>query len=536
MRTGACFAFVVVTLAARGAAADEPACQSVAGHASTWTWCENERTRLPLEEQQRRLSQQPIGQWWYDRVANQQQAAPAPSRLPPLSSTDALPSSFDWRNHGGNWMSGVRDQGSCGSCFVFGSLAAVEMIYKYLVGDSTLDIDLCEQQVIACVWYGNCDHGGIQDLVADYIKNTGVADEACYPYTEQTGDCDNTCSNWQARSSTVHDWGASLWPPWSRSEMKQIIYDYGPLVASMHVHDDFHGYHSGVYSHQTENTGGWHVVAIVGWNDNPGYWIIKNSWDTGWGMNGYGYISYYDDYNSDDCSVWDQYQSTCLGIHGLYYSVQWSNTPGVPCLWNHSMYITVTRGQQKNGTVTVENCGASYGISLSTSDPHSYPWLQRTFAQSYLSAGAQTTLTVRANATSLAVGTYTTDLKVRGGAGTNTLHVQVTVVAPPADMSVVHDMTTPPHDMSQPLDMALALDASQPLDQAVVDDGAWSPYDFRPLTDEGAPEPSEGGAQKEGGTDLQQGCACRTNGHAGSTSWWIAGVLLCLWRRRRRDG
>ncbi len=83
----------------------------------------------------------------------------------------------------------------------------------------------------------------------------------------------------------------------SVDEAKEYLATKGPLSCVFQVFQDFYNYHNGVYEHVAGNLEGLHSVAIIGYHDDPavtggGYWICKNSWGTGWGMNGYFNIAY----------------------------------------------------------------------------------------------------------------------------------------------------------------------------------------------------------------------------------------------------
>jgi C1A family cysteine protease len=74
--------------------------------------------------------------------------------------------------------------------------------------------------------------------------------------------------------------------------MKSAIANYGPIVVTLAVYDDFYWYGGGVYHHTWGGLVGLHAVLAVGYNDVGGYFIVKNSWGTGWGAGGYFKISY----------------------------------------------------------------------------------------------------------------------------------------------------------------------------------------------------------------------------------------------------
>ena len=70
--------------------------------------------------------------------------------------------------------------------------------------------------------------------------------------------------------------------------IQQELMTNGPLQAGFTVYNDFFSYSSGVYKPTSSTVAGGHAVEIVGWNtdSNGVYWIVKNSWGTGWGLNG----------------------------------------------------------------------------------------------------------------------------------------------------------------------------------------------------------------------------------------------------------
>jgi C1A family cysteine protease len=197
------------------------------------------------------------------------------------------PSAFDWRNNGGDWTTSIRDQGSCGSCWAFGSQAAMEAHIDLQKGDPIFNQDLAEQQLLSCS-PGSCD-GWYEDAVLNWLRDEGTVDEACFPYqADDTIPCDNHCPDWESRIWKITDWG---WVPSSTSAIKGHLLD-APLVTGMAVYDDFYYYTEGVYEHLWGDLIGYHLVSMVGYNENDDYWICKNSWGTDWGEGGWFRIGY----------------------------------------------------------------------------------------------------------------------------------------------------------------------------------------------------------------------------------------------------
>lgn len=204
----------------------------------------------------------------------------------------AYPASYDLRNvNGGNYITPVRDQGGCGSCVAFGTTAAVEGTFRWRRSNPSLNVDLSEAHLFYCIARSagyTCESGWWPDDAFDGYKNTGVADDACYPYTAGDQNCSNLCSNWQSRVTKITGWHKIT----AIADMKTWISTNGPLSACFNVYDDFFAYRSGVYRHVTGNLAGGHCVCIVGYNDGGQYWIAKNSWGGGWGENGFFRIGY----------------------------------------------------------------------------------------------------------------------------------------------------------------------------------------------------------------------------------------------------
>jgi len=200
----------------------------------------------------------------------------------------ALPSHLDWRDNSGNYVTPIRDQKSCGSCWAFATTAALESATLITLGTPGVDINLAEQILVSCSGAGSCS-GGYPSYASDYFQDTGLPLESCYPYTGTNGTCGNACSNWQSSTYKIVDWwGVTK----SVDALKNALYTYGPLVTTMQVYSDFDSYQSGVYSYVTGYLRGGHAILLVGYDDAGQYFICKNSWGTWWGESGYFRIAY----------------------------------------------------------------------------------------------------------------------------------------------------------------------------------------------------------------------------------------------------
>jgi len=202
----------------------------------------------------------------------------------PLAVGKDLPSAFNWRDLG--LVTGVRNQGPCGSCWIFGGVAALEAAIFIHAGDS---LDLAEQQVLSCLPGDGC-WGGFPATVWDLFRMDGAVAEACLPYQAvDTVACEIDACPRVAVAGDYFD------IPNDVDLIKAAVHDYGPVVTSMCVYEDFRYYTEGCYQHDGTDMNN-HSVAIVGWDDaacdGAGAWLVKNSWGTGWGMEGYFWIRY----------------------------------------------------------------------------------------------------------------------------------------------------------------------------------------------------------------------------------------------------
>ncbi|MBF0459651.1 MAG: hypothetical protein HQK99_17320 [Nitrospirae bacterium] len=133
------------------------------------------------------------------------------ARLTPLALVATLPSSLDWRNNSGNWVTSVKDQGHCGSCWAFATTAALES-YTLKKGNTPgkdnntpYSLDLSEQVMLSCSGAGSCNGGSI-NYASDFLLNTGEPVESCYAYTAANGSCSSACATSTSAADTINSW------------------------------------------------------------------------------------------------------------------------------------------------------------------------------------------------------------------------------------------------------------------------------------------------------------------------------------------
>ena len=198
------------------------------------------------------------------------------------------PTTFDWRNkEGENWMTSVRDQGNCGSCWAFAAVGGVEPKINIARNDSDFDVNLAEQYLVSdcCEDCGDCN-GGSSTSALGFIKTQGISDEPCLSYIASDCPCSYRCAAWDKRLWKIDDYD---YVPSGRENMKSYLIEKGPLVVSMCMNGHFDA--NGIYRCDGP-PGSYHAVVIVGYDDAEVCWIAKNSWGAGWNGDGYFKVGY----------------------------------------------------------------------------------------------------------------------------------------------------------------------------------------------------------------------------------------------------
>jgi len=203
----------------------------------------------------------------------------------------ALPTEVDWRKKGAVTM--VKDQGVCGSCWTFGTTGSLEGMWASKYGRL---VSISEQQIVDCAWTNApdgqgdsaCDGGFAAPAFQWIMDNKGIALEEDYPYLM----VDSWC-NAAIKSSDVQVKSYVNVTMNSEHALQDAVARLGPVsVAIDAAHEHFEYYSSGVYYNPKCQNGINdldHEVLVVGYGTENGqdYWIVKNSWSTHWGDEGY---------------------------------------------------------------------------------------------------------------------------------------------------------------------------------------------------------------------------------------------------------
>jgi C1A family cysteine protease len=220
-------------------------------------------------------------QWPYSRIAKEQFLV-------------AAPTNFDWRTHTPSPVSPIKDQQQCGSCWSFSTTGNIEG--QWILNNGT-SVSLSEQELVDCstgclasdpeLCNGGCG-GGLPWLAYEDIMSWGgIGAEDAYPYSGEDGTCNREKTPVVAK---ISNWTAI---PNDLSKIEAYLAAHGPLSITLNA-NLLMSYTSGIITGDTSSCPGDesdHAVLLVGYGNDATskthYWIVKNSWGTSWGEDGY---------------------------------------------------------------------------------------------------------------------------------------------------------------------------------------------------------------------------------------------------------
>jgi len=204
----------------------------------------------------------------------------------PVDASVALPVSVDWTTTGA--VNPIKDQGSCGSCWAFSAVSAVESAHWIKYGSL---YSLSEQQVTSCDKVDLGCNGGFMDDAFNYMKgNGGITTGASYPYTSGTSGATGTCKT--TGFTNIATTAPKSYTDVTVNNVNALMTAVAQQPISVAIQANqaaFQSYSSGVLTGRCGQRLD-HGVVAVGYGTDPvggDYWKVRNSWGTGWGEKGY---------------------------------------------------------------------------------------------------------------------------------------------------------------------------------------------------------------------------------------------------------
>jgi len=227
--------------------------------------------------------------------------------MKPTVDVDSMPASLDWRNKG--LVTPVKDQGQCGSCWAFSVTENIESKWIMAGKAKANNLALSVQQIVDCDDTDAGCNGGNPGPAYDYvIAAGGLQSNKSYPYAAVDQNCAAQPNNTVAKISSWQY--ATSW--YSETELQQNLVSWGPLSVCVDA-ASWQDYVSGVltweecaYINLLD-----HCVQLVGYGTDKtagNYWIVRNSWGTSWGIDGYIWL----EMGSDACGIAHQASSAFI--------------------------------------------------------------------------------------------------------------------------------------------------------------------------------------------------------------------------------
>jgi len=213
------------------------------------------------------------------------------------TSSNDIPTHFNSSEQWPGCIHPIRDQAHCGSCWAF---AASEVLSDRfcIASNKQINVVLSPQYLVSCNALNHGCNGGVPLLAWNFVVNTGLVTDSCWPY--ESGDGHNPgcksftkCHDGQP-TKMYHGKKKSITTLGNPKAIQENIMKFGPVEAAFSVYEDFISYKSGIYKHTSGSLLGGHAVKIVGWGNENGtnFWIVANSWNTTWGESGFFRIAF----------------------------------------------------------------------------------------------------------------------------------------------------------------------------------------------------------------------------------------------------
>lgn len=328
-----------------------------------------------------------------------------------------LPASFDGTEVWKDWLSPVKNQGSCGSCWAFASTSTLADRFN-IQSQGKLRLNLSPASMILCDFQGKefdvkhpeSDITGVNEINRKqlslgackgntlfdawrYLYIIGVPTEACIPYkntlntqigfeslssfnkneklplcSDVSGVFADMCSDVYVDAYTKQESGTparffralhfySILQ--DEAEIRHNIFCWGPVSTGMVVYQDFYEFNAKTEIYDWNGLGepiGGHAVSIVGWGTENGvdYWIIRNSWGVEWGRNGFFYMRR----GKNSCKIEENIVS---GVPDFFYPENYNFRDGVKYV-----YAETPENMELRKSIDTDTTMAAGGIDSSS--------------------------------------------------------------------------------------------------------------------------------------------------------------------------
>eukprot|EP00239_Pterosperma_sp_CCMP1384_P001225 CAMPEP_0197847712 /NCGR_PEP_ID=MMETSP1438-20131217/6880_1 /TAXON_ID=1461541 /ORGANISM="Pterosperma sp., Strain CCMP1384" /LENGTH=316 /DNA_ID=CAMNT_0043459717 /DNA_START=107 /DNA_END=1057 /DNA_ORIENTATION=- len=201
-----------------------------------------------------------------------------------------IPASFDARTQWPHAIHPIRNQQQCGSCWAFSASEVLSDRFTIASGGK-VDVVLSPEDMVSCDKTDMGCQGGQLPNAWNYLVNTGIVPDKCFPYSAGGGVAPACISSCKDGESWTKYKAKDSFHLTTVADMQKAIMTDGPIQVAFSVYKSFMSYKSGVYTkhwYEIIPEGG-HAVKAVGWGTEGGvdYWLIANSWDVTWGLQGY---------------------------------------------------------------------------------------------------------------------------------------------------------------------------------------------------------------------------------------------------------
>jgi len=203
-----------------------------------------------------------------------------------------------------NYDSPIRKQGECGSCYAISAITVLESRIR-IKSNNRFKPVLSPSSVISCSRYNQGCNGGYPYLVGKHAKEFGFVEEYCQGYDQKDNFCNNECFKQKVWKAKSYGYIGGFYGACNEREMMKEIKENGPIVVAINATPELYYYSQGIFISNVRKIEGkfekgvkpWeytnHAVVCIGWGEEyikgtiVKYWILKNSWGTNWGEDGY---------------------------------------------------------------------------------------------------------------------------------------------------------------------------------------------------------------------------------------------------------